>query len=142
VPAPALDPVTPDVSEDGRTGGYAALRSYAPIGDTRTIALVASDGSIDWWPVPDLDSAPPFAALIDAPNGGRFSLRPTAPHSASRRYLPGTNVLETTYRTDTGTVRVTDSMNTGVAGRLPWAELGRRVDGIEGEVTMHWTVAT
>ena len=142
VSVPALDPVTSSVEDfERRTDGYADLRSYAPIGDTRTIALVALDGGIDWWPIPDLDSAPAFASLIDAPNGGQLWLRPAEPYRSSRRYLPATNVLETTHTTASGTVRVTDALNTGVAGRLPWAELGRRIEGVSGEVAMHWSVA-
>src|SRR5918993_498063 len=80
MPAPELDPVT-SASGPGpdRPDGYADLRSYAPIGDTRTVALVALDGRIDWWPIPDLDSCPTFAAILDAPNGGRLELAPTEP---------------------------------------------------------------
>ena len=116
--------------------GYADLRSYATIGDGRTIGLVARDGRIDWLPLPDLSTPAAFAALLDAANGGWISLCPTEPFRVSRRYLPGTNVLESTFTTDAGVVRVTDSLNTGVAGRLPWAELGRRVDGVQGQVRM------
>jgi GH15 family glucan-1,4-alpha-glucosidase len=145
MPAPELDPV-PDPATgppDGpdRSGGYADLRSYAPIGDTRTVALVARDGSIDWWPVPDLDSCPTFAALLDTRSGGRVVLAPVEPATTTRRYLPGTNVLETTHVTASGTVRVTDALNTGVAGRLPWTELARRVDGVAGRVPMRFAVA-
>ncbi|MCW2530028.1 MAG: Glucoamylase [Pseudonocardiales bacterium] len=125
----------------GRVDGYVDLDSYAAIGDTRTIALVALDGGIDWWPIPDLDSWPPFAAIVDARNGGRLELHPVAPFESTRRYLPGTNVLETTHTTADGVVRVTDSLNIGLAGPLPWAELARRIDGIEGHVAMKWTVA-
>ncbi|MDT7581183.1 MAG: hypothetical protein QOK35_2447, partial [Pseudonocardiales bacterium] len=147
MPAPELDPATGPADghhrADGpdRTEGYADLRSYAPIGDTRTVALVARDGSIDWWPIPDLDSCPTFAALLDARNGGRVELAPVEPATTTRRYLPGTNVLETTHVTASGTVRVTDALNTGVAGRLPWTELARRVDGVAGRVPMRFTVA-
>jgi hypothetical protein len=68
----------PDADPD-RPDGYADLRSYAPIGDTRTVALVALDGRIDWWPIPDLDSCPTFAAILDARNGGRLELAPAEP---------------------------------------------------------------
>jgi GH15 family glucan-1,4-alpha-glucosidase len=142
MPAPELDPVTADVPDGPeRTDGYADLRSYAPIGDTRTVALVARDGRIDWWPIPDLDSCPTFAAVLDARNGGRLELAPVQPATTTRRYLPGTNVLETTHVTASGTVRVTDALNTGLAGRLPWSELARRVEGVTGRVPMRFAVA-
>jgi GH15 family glucan-1,4-alpha-glucosidase len=142
MPAPELEPVNPGVPDGPeRTDGYADLRSYAPIGDTRTVALVARDGRIDWWPIPDLDSCPTFAAVLDARNGGRLELAPAEPATTTRRYLPGTNVLETTHVTASGTVRVTDALNTGVAGRLPWSELARRVEGVTGRVPMRFAVA-
>ncbi|WP_375425403.1 glycoside hydrolase family 15 protein [uncultured Friedmanniella sp.] len=121
--------------------GYADLRTYATIGDGRTIALVARDGRIDWLPLPDVSSVAAFGALLDAENGGNIGLCPTTAFSAGRRYVPGTNVLETTFTTATGSVRVTDSLNTGVAGRLPWAELGRRIEGVDGEVELRAEVA-
>lgn len=124
-----------------RVDGYAPLRAYAAIGDGRTLALVADDGCIDWFPTPDLDTGPVFAALLDDEHGGRIDLAPTVPYRMRRQYVVGTNVLTTTYVTDGGTVRVTDAMNTGVAGRLPWSELARRVEGLEGSVPMAWRVA-
>ncbi len=124
-----------------RTDGYVPLRSYAAVGDGRTLALVADDGSIDWFPTPDLDTAPVFAALLDAEGGGRVTLAPTVPYRLRRQYVVGTNVLVTTYVTEGGEVRVTDAMNTGVAGRLPWSELARRIDGLAGSVPMAWRVA-
>ena len=52
--------------------------------------------------------------------------------------MPGSNVLETTFLTDTGSARVTDALNTGDHGPLPWTELARRVDGLRGDVTFTW----
>ncbi|MDJ0395423.1 glycoside hydrolase family 15 protein [Rhodococcus sp. G-MC3] len=123
-----------------RREGYCAIEDYAAIGDGRTVALVADDGRIDWLPIPNLDSPPPFAALLDAVDGGRIELSPVGDYEVSRSYVDGTNVLQSTYSTQTGSVRVTDSLNTGVAGRLPWAELARRIDGLDGAVTMAWRV--
>lgn len=124
-----------------RIDGYVPLRAYGAIGDGRTIALVATDGAIDWFPTPNLVTPPAFAALIDAPHGGRIELRPVDDFTVRRRYVPGTNVLETTFTTDEGVVRVTDALVTGVAGRLPWSELARRIDGVSGSVPMRWRVA-
>ncbi|MDF2583417.1 MAG: glycosyl hydrolase, glucoamylase [Mycobacterium sp.] len=139
--APELEPSVPGRRENTyRTSGYADLRSYAAVGDGRTVALIAQDGGIDWLPIPQLDSLPAFAGLLDATNGGRLELAPAADFHTERRYLPGTNVLETTHTTTTGRVRVTDALNVGVDGRLPWTELVRRVEGVDGAVEMQWQV--
>jgi GH15 family glucan-1,4-alpha-glucosidase len=116
------------------------LRSYAAIGDGRTIALVGRRGQIDWMPLPNIDSTPVFARLLDAETGGAFDLEPVEEYTVTRRYAARTNVLETTFTTPSGRARVTDAMVTGVAGRLPWAELARRIDGLEGSVEFAWRV--
>jgi GH15 family glucan-1,4-alpha-glucosidase len=133
-PAPGGAPASRDEA------GYADLRSYAAIGDGRTVALLALDGRIDWLPVPGALSRPVFAALLDAGHGGHISLQPVAPFTVERSYIADTNVLTTTFRTADGAVRVTDALNTGVAGRLPWTEMARRIDGLEGRVTMRAVV--
>ncbi|MCP3427190.1 glycoside hydrolase family 15 protein [Rothia sp. AR01] len=162
-PAPTDDPAATGITLDGgprtrtegsghadaeepreptpRTDGYADLRSYAVLGDGRTLALVADDGRIDWLPVPQLDTEPAFAALLDAEHGGHVELAPTVPYRLRRQYVVGTNVLVTTYETERGRARVTQSMNTGVSGRLPWCELASRVEGLSGSVPMAWRVA-
>jgi GH15 family glucan-1,4-alpha-glucosidase len=126
--------------QPGRIGGYVDLRSYGAIGDGRTVALIALDGSIDWLPLPDLDSRPVFGRLLDAAAGGSIQLAPSEPFTVTRKYVPDTNVLQTTFTTASGVVRLTDALVTGIAGRLPWAELARRVDGIRGTVHLRWRV--
>ena len=119
------------------------IESYAPIGDGRTVALIGANGRIDWLPLPNLTNVPVFAHLLDEETGGYFELAPDIPEAeyrTRRRYVPDTNVLETTFITESGTVRVTDALVSGVAGRLPWAELARRVEGLEGRVPMRWAV--
>ncbi|MET3468279.1 MULTISPECIES: glycoside hydrolase family 15 protein [Microbacterium] len=116
------------------------IESYAPIGDGRTVALIGLDGSVDWLPLPDLTSTPVFARLLDRETGGYLELAPTEDFETTRRYVPDTNVLETTFTTARGSVRVTDAMVSGVAGRMPWAELARRIDGLEGTVPMAWRI--
>ncbi|MDQ1014347.1 glycoside hydrolase family 15 protein [Streptomyces afghaniensis] len=121
--------------------GYTGLRNYAVIGDGRCVALIARDGSVDWLAWPDLDSPTVFAAVLDHVRGGRFLLRPEPPYTTSRRYLPGTNVLETTFTTTGGTVRVTDALTIPDSRSLaPARELVRRIDGLAGSVPMRWSV--
>ena len=123
-----------------REDGFAPIGSYAAIGDGRTVALIAADGSVDFMSLPNLHSPTTFAALLDPERGGRFTLAPTEGFEATRRYLPRTNVLETTYRTGGGVARVTEALTLQDGGLLPWVELARRVEGLEGSVPLAWRV--
>jgi GH15 family glucan-1,4-alpha-glucosidase len=123
-----------------RRGGYAPIASYAAIGDGRTVALVAQDGSIDWLALPELDSPSVFGAVLDAELGGRFVLQPDLPYTVERRYLSGTNILESLFVTDGGSVRVTDAMTIPDGALGPLRELIRSVEAVEGSVPMSWSV--
>src|SRR4051794_697500 len=93
-----------------RQDGYAAVGDYALISDQRTAALVAKDGGIDWMCAPRFDAEPLFARLLDPDGGGACELSPTEAFETERCYLEDTNVLQTTWKTASGTLRVTDAL--------------------------------
>ncbi len=119
-----------------RINGYAGLGDYAAIGDGRSVALIAPDGAIDWWCAPNMDSPALFDRILDAKKGGYFQIAPEGEYRTERRYRDNSNVLETCFKTATGEVRITESLNSTFAGRLPWCELARRVEGVKGKVTL------
>jgi GH15 family glucan-1,4-alpha-glucosidase len=98
----------PGVTEGGSPS---RIEDYAIIGDTQTAALVAKNGSIDWLCVPRFDSGAVFAALLGTIEHGRWQLAPAGGiRRVERRYRDGTLVLETTFHTDSGAVRIVDCM--------------------------------
>jgi GH15 family glucan-1,4-alpha-glucosidase len=111
------------------------IEDYALLGDTQSVALVGRDGSIDWMCLPRFDSPACFAALLGDGRHGRWKLAPRdgVPVRSERRYRDGTLVLETTFSTPDGRVRVIDCMPP--RDRTP--DVVRVVEGLEGEVAMH-----
>src|SRR5690242_8816826 len=87
------------------------IEDYGLIGNMISAALVSRGGSIDWLCLPRFDSDACFAALLGSPENGRWLIAPHASNCrVSRRYLPGTAVLETRFETDTGAVCLIDFM--------------------------------
>jgi GH15 family glucan-1,4-alpha-glucosidase len=106
------------------------IEDYAIIGDCKSAALVGSDGSIDWLCWPRFDSAACFAALLGTPENGRWLIAPALPPvEVTRRYRPGTLILETEFKTETGAAAIVDFMPPADG-----AELVRIVVGRSGRV--------
>lgn len=91
-------------------GEYKPIESYGIIGNLETCALVGRDGSIDWCCFPYLESSSVFAALLDDDRGGRFAVRPADQYESEQQYMDRTNVLQTTFHTDSGETTITDFM--------------------------------
>jgi GH15 family glucan-1,4-alpha-glucosidase len=116
-----------------------SIGDYAIIGDSRSAALVSREGSIDWLCWPRFDSRSCFGRLLDETRGGYFSIKPDIPFRVARRYVDGTNVLETTFITEKGSAVLLDLMpalaeDQKSATLLPFRELFRRLRGTGGDV--------
>lgn len=107
------------------------IEDYAMLGNCRSAALVARNGSIDWLCLPRFDSSSCFAALIGDEGNGRWRIAPADPDAVGKRqYIDGSLVLETEWQTATGRARVIDFMPfTG-----DQVGVTRIVEGIEGRV--------
>lgn len=87
------------------------IEDHGVIGDLRTCALVANDGTIDYLCWPELDSPSVFTALLDGDESGLFSLAPDWPDARRQQlYLPDTNILQTRWLGDDGVAEITDYM--------------------------------
>jgi GH15 family glucan-1,4-alpha-glucosidase len=86
------------------------IGDYGIIGDCRSAALVSRHGSLDWLCWPWFDSSSVFAAILDTEKGGFWRIAPEEEYTSTRRYIPGTNVIETEFRTHSGLLRLTDCM--------------------------------
>ncbi len=95
---------------DGTEPRYWPIAHYGALGDCRTAALVAPNGSIDWCCLPHFDSPAVFLRLLDADKGGYFQIRTAGQSQATMGYLPGTNILETTFHSSGGQLRLVDFM--------------------------------
>jgi GH15 family glucan-1,4-alpha-glucosidase len=115
---------------------YPDIADHGLIGDLQTAALVATDGTIDWYCCPRFDSPSVFASLLDDERGGRFSITATTPGTVTRQmYLPDTAILVTRYLSERGVAEVVDFMpvhEPEVASGD--RRLVRAVVGIRGEI--------
>jgi GH15 family glucan-1,4-alpha-glucosidase len=110
------------------------IEDYAMIGDWRTAALVARDGSIDWLCVPRFDSDAFFAALLGSTQHGRWQLAPRcAVQRVERRYRGDTLILETVFETERGQIALVDFMPLAA----PQPQVIRTVEGRAGRVPVN-----
>ena len=125
---------------------FTPIADYGLLADCNSAALVSRDGSIDWLCMPRYDSPSVFGRILD-PDAGHFSIRPVGDYEVTRRYLPGTLVVETTFTTVGGKVRLVDAMAFAEGQRHH--DLGydaphlllRLVEGVEGTVELDLEVA-
>ncbi len=111
------------------------IEDYALVGDCETAALIAREGSVDWLCWPRFDSDACFAALLGSRDNGRWLLRPMQDAArVSRRYRPGTLILETRFETEEGAATVIDFMPV----RRNHSHLVRIVRGERGRVAMQF----
>jgi GH15 family glucan-1,4-alpha-glucosidase len=120
------------------------IADYAVLSDCHSAALVSKEGSVDWLCFPRFDSPSVFARILDA-DAGHWSIRPTGDAEVNRRYRERTLVLETTFRTPSGIVVLTDAMATGanegheLGSRAPHVLLRHvRCEDGEVELEMEW----
>jgi len=115
------------------------IENYALIGDLQTAALVGRDGAVDWLCLPRFDSPSCFAAVLGDESHGQWRVAPASEtQTISRRYRPGTLVLETEFVTATGTVRLVDFMPRRTEGP---PRVMRIVEGVSGRVPMRMSLA-
>jgi GH15 family glucan-1,4-alpha-glucosidase len=121
-----------------RTDGFLPIEDHGLIGDGSTCALVGRDGSVPWLCLPDFDSPPFLAGLLDAERGGSFVVAPVGLEAAAQRYLDDTGVLRTELAAPGGVVELTDclTLRSGAdlselvpAGRSELLRLARVVTG-------------
>ncbi len=117
-----------------------SMADYGLLADRSAAALVGRDGSIDWLCLPRYDSPAIFDRILD-PRGGHWSISPAAGFASEQRYFPGTLVLQTTFTTDAGVVRLTDAMLFAHDAGSPH-EVLRGVEGISGEVDLVMELAS
>jgi alpha,alpha-trehalase len=112
-PAGERPPSLVDVSATSSDSPFPPIADYGFLSDCHTCALVASDGSIEWMCLPYFDSPSVFGAMLDR-GAGSWRVGPYGVYvPAGRRYIPGTNVIETTWMTAQGWLRVMDALTIG-----------------------------
>lgn len=119
---------------------YLPIHDYGVIGDLHTVALVGTNGSIDWWCYPHFDSPSIFAALLDDQKGGRFQIAPVAPSKQKQLYLPDSNILVTRFLSSDGVGEITDFMPIRARNAQEFDhKIVRRVEVVRGSMRFQVT---
>lgn len=114
---------------------YPDIENHGIIGNMRTAALVATDGTIDFLCFPKFDSPTIFASLLDSERGGYFSIVPEMKEIKTKQlYIPGTAILITRFFSDDGIVEVTDYMPVSEKADFRFNTIVRKVKAVRGEV--------
>ncbi|MFE2217097.1 glycoside hydrolase family 15 protein [Streptomyces canus] len=122
--------------------GYLPIAEHGLIGDLRSVALVGTDGTIDWYCCPSFDAPSVFASILDAERGGCFELAATVPARTKQFYFPDTNVLITRFYTEDGVGEVQDFMPVdGDTVETERHRLIRRVVCVRGSIPFRTRVA-
>jgi GH15 family glucan-1,4-alpha-glucosidase len=130
-----------DVPGAGRPR-YLPIAEHGLIGDLRSVALVGTDGTIDWYCCPAFDAPSVFAAILDAERGGAFELAAAVPAKTKQFYFPDTNVLITRFFTEDGVGEVQDFMPVGGgAAEAERHRLIRRVVCVRGSIPFRTRVS-
>lgn len=132
-------PIETDVPTASR---YLPIAEHGLIGDLRSVALVGTDGTIDWYCCPAFDAPSVFAAILDAERGGCFELAAAVPAKTKQFYFPDTNVLITRFFTEDGVGEVQDFMPVdGSSVESERHRLIRRVVCVRGSIPFRTRVA-
>jgi GH15 family glucan-1,4-alpha-glucosidase len=121
---------------------YPLIGDHGLIGDLQTAALVASDGTIDWFCFPRFDSPSVFGSLLDKDNGGRFRIGPAGGGFATKQiYLPDTAILITRFLHEQGVGEVVDFMPVSGATATDRHRLVRLLRCVRGTMTFEVELA-
>lgn len=116
---------------------YLPIEEYGLIGDMRSVALVGTNGSIDWFCYPYIDSPSVFGRILDYEHGGYFRIYSTEPKTKVKQmYWPDTNILITRFLNDQGVCELIDFMPVAESSNHKVRKIIRLVQSVRGTVNM------
>ncbi len=112
---------------------YQPIEHYGVIGDLHTVALVGTNGAIDWLCLPHINSPSVFAAMLDDQKGGSWRIAPTTTYTTKQFYWPETNILITRFFASDGVAELTDFMPIGASSTTEDRhDVVRRIEVVRG----------